>query len=83
MGMIELVGDRILRAAKEGWRGVAFRLVPDQPWKRRFPKLGAFKLALRFPGAATLCVDRSGRRPASIPNEEDVDWIVMSMECDE
>ena len=67
---------------KGGWRGAALCLVLAQPWEKCFPKLSAFKEALRVPSSAALFVDRSGGRPMSVPNGKDVDWAVMSAECD-
>ena len=61
---------------------MSFCLLQDHPWERWFPNLGASKLALRFPGANALFVDRPDGFPVSIPNDVDVDWMMMLMDRD-
>ena len=53
VAMIGLASGRLPRAAEEGWKGSAFRLVPDQ-WRRWFPKQRPFDILLRFPMDAPL-----------------------------
>ena len=53
-------------------------MLPAQPWKNWFWKLGALKQVIKWSSESALLVDRTGGRPGKLLNEEKVDWVVPS-----
>ena len=74
-----MVLGRIRRSMREDWSGTHVRQRLAQPWEGWPPELSGFTRALKWTSDSDVFVGRPGGFPRRIPDDENVDWVAMSI----